>query len=259
MVLGTTSVNRGKNLYFRIRTTGQSVPYTTGTGNNQETTYQARYTTTHDLLYGGSGWQEGDYFYVWMKDGYYRITIEAISTSQIQSNLGLVRPNPTPFDTETTVTASSILGDIRKGILGTNYSGENSRYQWREDGANGYTVKQIGNGLYISRPASEGVFNITAASSDLLKVMSSEVKNVDDLPDQCRHGYVVKVANSAADEDDYYVKFFGNNDRDGDGVWEECAKPGDNIEFDKGTMPIQMVREANGTLLCHKFLGKMQK
>ena len=60
-------------------------------------------------------------------------------------------------------------------------------------------------------------------------------------------GYVVKVANSAADEDDYYVKFFGNNGRDGDGVWEECAKPGDNIEFDKGTMPIQMVREANGT------------
>ena len=77
--------------------------------------------------------------------------------------------------------------------------------------------------------------------------MSSEVKNVDDLPDQCRHGYVVKIANSAADEDDYYVKFFGNNDKDGDGVWEECAKPGDNIEFDKGTMPIQMVREADGT------------
>ena len=59
----------------------------------------------------------------------------------------------------------------------------------------------------ITRPS--GVFNITAASSDLLKVMTNEVKNVDDLPDQCKHGYVVKVANSAADEDDYYVKFIG--------------------------------------------------
>ena len=241
------SVNRGKNLYFRIRTTGQSVPYTTGSGENQETTYQARYTTTFDLLYGGEEWEGNDHFYVWMDDGYYKVTIEESSSTQIQSNLGLIRPNPTPFDTETTVTASGILGDIRKGILGTNYGGDNTRYQWREDGANGYTVKQIGNGLYVSRPASEGVFNITAASSDLIKVMSSEVKSVEDLPDQCRHGYVVKVANSAADEDDYYVKFFGNNDRDGDGVWEECAKPGDNIEFDKGTMPIQMVREANGT------------
>ena len=31
--------------------------------------------------------------------------------------------------------------------------------------------------------------------------------------------------------------------------WEECAKPGRNIEFDKGTMPIQLVRQANGTFL----------
>ena len=242
-----TSARFPKNLYFRIRTVGQSVPYTTGSGNDQTTTYQARYTTTHDLLHGGQGWEEGDYFFVWMKDGFYKITVRSVSTTKIQSNLGLVRPNPTPFNTETTVTAASILGDIRKGILGTNYGGVNSLYQFRDDSTNGYEVKQIGNGLYITRPASEGTFNVTSASKDLIKVMSSEVKNVDDLPDQCKHGYVVKVANSAADEDDYYVKFFGNNGRDGDGVWEECAKPGDNIEFDKGTMPIQMVREANGT------------
>ena len=242
-----SSVNRGKNLYFRIRTIGQSVPYTTGSGNDQETTYQARYTTTFDLLYGGSEWQEGDYFHVWMQDAYYKVTVESISTTNIQSNLGLVRPNPTPFDTETAITATSILGDIRKGILGTNYSGTNSLYQFRDDPSNGYEVKQIGTGLYISRPTAQGTFNITAPSSDLLRVMSNQVKNVDDLPAQCKHGYVVKVANSEAEADDYYVKFYGHNNRDGDGVWEECAKPGRNVEFDKGTMPIQLVRQANGT------------
>jgi len=241
------SVNRGKNLYFRIRTTGQSVPFTTGSGETQTTTYQARYTTTFDLLYGGEEWQEGDYFYVWMNGAYYKVTIEAVSTSKIQSNLGLIRPNPTPFDTETAVTASSIIGDIRNGILGTSHGGVNSLYQFRDDVANGYEVKQIGNGLYITRPVAQGTFNITAPSSDLLRVMSNQVDNVDDLPSQCKHGYVVKVANSEADADDYYVKFNGHNDRDGDGVWEECAKPGRKIEFDKSTMPIQLVREANGT------------
>ena len=245
------SVNRGKNLYFRIRTVGQSVPFTTGSGETQETTYQARYTTTFDLLYGGEEWQQGDYFYVWMDDGYYKIVVETISTTNIQANLGLVRPNPTPFDTETAVTASSIIGDIRKGILGTSYGGVNSLYQFRDtpnaNAALNYEVKQIGNGLYITRPPAQGTFNITAPSSDLLKVMSNQVKNVDDLPSQCKHGYVVKVANSEADADDYYVKFYGHNDRDGDGVWEECAEPGRNIEFDKGTMPIQLVRQANGT------------
>ena len=241
------SVNRGKNLYFRIRTIGQSVPFTTGSGETQTTTYQARYTTTFDLLYGGEEWQQGDYFYVWMRDAYYKVTVEAISTTNIQANLGLVRPNPTPFDTETAITASSIIGDIRKGILGTSYGGVNSLYQFRDDVANGYEVKQIGNGLYITRPTAQGTFNITAPSSDLLKVMSNQVKNVDDLPSQCKHGYVVKVANSEADADDYYVKFYGHNGRDGDGVWEECAEPGRNIEFDKATMPIQLVRQANGT------------
>ena len=103
-------VNRGKNLYFRIRTTGQSVPFTTGSGETQTTTYQARYTTTFDLLYGGEEWQQGDYFYVWMDDAYYKVTIEAISISTVQANLALIRPNPTSFDTKTTVTAESILG-----------------------------------------------------------------------------------------------------------------------------------------------------
>ena len=60
-----------KNLYFRIATTGQSVPYTEGSGSSQTTTYQARYTTTYDLLHGGEGWLEGDYFYVFMADAYY--------------------------------------------------------------------------------------------------------------------------------------------------------------------------------------------
>ena len=188
----TTLTRYPKNLYFRIRTTGQSVPFTSGSGNSQTTTYQARYTTTHDLLYGGEGWEEGDYFYVWMKDGYYKVTVESISTTQVQANLGLIRPNPTPFDTETTVTAESILGDIRQAIIDAgNFTSAN--------------IQQIGNGLYITR--ATGAFNISAPSTDLIKVMSNEVTNVDDLPDQCKHGYVVKVANSAADEDDYYLKF----------------------------------------------------
>ena len=124
------------------------------------------------------------------------------------------------------------MGDIRTAIIATgNFTSAN--------------VQQIGTGLYVTRPS--GTFNVTAPSSDLLRVMSGEVANVDDLPSQCKHGYVVKVANSEADADDYYVKFKGHNDRDGDGVWEECAEPGRNIEFDKGTMPIQLVREANGT------------
>ena len=229
-----SSVNRGSNLYFRITTTGQSVPYTTGTGDSQETTYQARYTTTHDLLFGGAGWQVGDNFIIWMKDGKYKITIDQISIAKVQGNLGVIRPNPTSFDTKTTVTAESILGDIRSGIVNTNNFTD----------AN---VKIVGNGLYITRPTSEGTFNISTPSGDLMNVLSSSIRDIGDLPKQCRHGYVVKVANNEAEEDDYYLKFYGNNDRDGDGVWEECVMPNQLVAYDPATMPIQLIREANGT------------
>jgi len=235
------------NLYFRITTTGQSVPYTEGSGTNQETTYQARYTTTNDLLHGGEGWLTGDYFYVWLKDGYYKVIIEETSASKVQANLGLIRPNPTSFDTKTTVTAESILGSIRTGILGNSNGGTNTLYQWKDDEGNDYHCKQIGNGLYISRPTAQGSFNISSPVGELLNVLTDAVEDVADLPKQCKHGYVVKISNSEAEEDDYYVKFFGNNDRDGDGVWEECAMPETDIEFDAGTMPLQLVRQANGT------------
>jgi len=239
-----------KDLYIRLTTTGQAVATDGGTGD----VYRCRYTTTWDLLHGGTGWQTGDYVDLWMKGAKYRVTIESHSESKVQANLGLIRPEPTSFDAKTTVTAESILGSIRTEILGSNNSGTNTLYQWDDDSGdegtgnyNGYQVKQIGNGLYITRPTAQGSFNITTPVGELLNVLSDSVEDVADLPRQCKHGYVIKVANSEAEEDDYYVKFFGANDRDGDGVWEECAKPGVKIALDPATMPIQIVRQADGT------------
>ena len=243
-VLGTGR----SDLYFRLTNTGQAVPDTGGDN------YSCRYTTTIDLLHGGSGWQVGDKIRIKLKEGTHVIQIDKISTSQVQANLGLVRPTPTSFDTKTTVTAESILGDIRIGILGDSNGGINTLYEFQDDSAdegtdsyNGYQVKQIGNGIYITRPTAQGIFNISSPSGDLLNVLTDSIKDIADLPTQCKHGYVVKVANSEADEDDYYVKFFGHNDKDGEGVWEECPKPGVTTTFDPSTMPIQIVRQADGT------------
>ena len=221
-----------KNLYFRIATTGQSVPYTEGSGSNQTTVYQARYTTTYDLLHGGEGWLEGDYFYVFMADAYYKVTIEESSESIVQANLSLVRPQPTPFDTETTITAESIIGDIRKEITGND-----------TNVGNGFTCTQIGTGLHVKRTS---VFNASTPVGELLNVVAGKVNDVGDLPSQCKDGMVVEVVNSQADEDNHFVKFFGNNGKDGEGTWEECAKPGRAISFDETTMPVILIRTADG-------------
>jgi hypothetical protein len=228
-----------KNLYFRIATTGQSVPYTEGSGSNQTTTYQARYTTTYDLLHGGEGWQTGDYFHVFMKDAYYKITIEATSESKVQANLALVRPQPTPFDTETTITAESILGDIRTAIIAEGNFTNND-------------ITTIGTGLHIK---STSTFNASTPVGELLNVVAGKVNDVGDLPTQCKHGMVVEVVNSEADEDNHFVKFFGNNDRDGEGTWEECAKPGRTIRLKRSTMPIVLIRTADSNFRVSELDG----
>mgnify|MGYP001325062277 CR=1 FL=1 len=224
-----------KNLYFRIATTGQSTPY--GSGSN--VTYQARYTTTYDLLHGGEGWLTGDFFYVWMKDAYYKVTVEASSESIVQANLALARPNPTPFDTETTITAESILGDIRTAIIADgNFTNSD--------------ITTIGTGLHIKKTTA---FNASTPVGELLNVVAGKVNDVGDLPTQCKHGMVVEVVNSVADEDNHYVKFFGNNDKDGEGTWEECAKPGRTIRLKRSKMPVLLIRTADGNFRLTELDG----
>ena len=75
-----------------------------------------------------------------------------------------------------------------------------------------------------------------------MTVFARNVNTVEDLPAQCKNGYVVKVTNSDADEDDYWVKFIGENAKDGSGVWEECPEPGRLINYDEETMPVQLIR-----------------
>ncbi len=228
-----SAVTDRKNLIVRIETLGQSV----AEGLSNAPDYRCRYTTTHDLLYGGEGWRTGDYVNIWMHGAKYQIRVEEHSSTQVQCTMnssngsGLIRPDPTPFESNTTITMSAILGDIRQTIIDQN------------NGLTASNIEQIGNGLYITR--SSGSFNANSPTGDLLNVVSDSIQDVADLPKQCKHGYVVKVKNSEANEDDYYLKFFGNNDRDGEGTWEECAKPGRKIAFNAAKMPLQMIRQGS--------------
>ena len=208
------TVKEGRSdLYFRLNVTGQAVPTTTGTGSNATTTYSCRYTTTVDLLHGGSGWQVGDKIRVPLKDGSHVIQVDAISTAKVQANLGLIRPTPTSFDTKTTVTAESILGDLQTDIIAASTAWT----AWPSpETASSTGVKIIGNGIYIRRSDNTNPFNISTPNGELLNVLSDEVKDIADLPEQCRHGYIVKVANSENVEDDYYVKFLGQLKNGGD-------------------------------------------
>ena len=213
------------NLIFRLTTLGQqsvSPNYSASSNGPGGSNYRCSYQPDIVLLHGGEGWVTGDTTTVTMEGFNYTIRVEDHESTAVKANLKLIRPEPTPFDADTAVTADTVLGGILAEL------------------PTGITGTIIGTGMYLS---SSSAFNIEVVEDDLMRVMQSSVNDVTRLPNQCKHGYIVKVSNSRmSEEDDYYVRFDGENNIDGSGSWSECAKPG--IPKTLTNMPLVIQRTA---------------
>ena len=246
-----------KNLIFRINTLGQqgvSPNYNASSEGPDGDNYQCSYQREVVLLHGGEGWAAGDEVVVKLTsakggggttkaqaqttDAQYTIKIEEVEQTAVNATVssngdGLIRPEPTPFDAQTAVTADTILGGLRAEISSIS----------------GIDCKVIGTGIYIF---SNNPFTVNVVENDLMRVMQSSVNDVQNLPNQCKHGYIVKVSNALrAEEDDYYLKFEGQNDKDGNGSWTECAKSG--ITTTLTNMPLVIQRTATTTFTVKQF------
>ena len=230
------NTGNGKDLVFRFSALGQqgvSPNYEAASEGPGGQNYRAAYSLEVTLLHGGEGWQVNDTVVIsppfadeaanvttsgtspniTTTGSQATVTIKVLETetSNVKATVsstadGLIRPAPTPFDADTAITADTILGGLTTGL------------------PSGITAKVIGTGVYYS---SNSPFNVEVVEEDLMRVMQSAVNDVSRLPNQCRHGYIVKVANARlAEEDDYYLRFDGQNGRDGAGSWNECPKPG---------------------------------
>ena len=242
------SIDQGskKNLIFRINTLGQqgvSPNYSASQNGPGGNNYRCSYNREVVLLHGGEGWTTGDTVTVTLDSASqnfdYTIRVEDHESTQVNATVssaddGLIRPEPTPFDADTAVTADTIIG----GILA--------------DLPSGITGKHIGTGIYLS---SANPFTVDVVEEDLMRCFQSSINDVQNLPNQCKHGYIVKVSNALrADEDDYYLRFDGQNNKDGVGSWSECAKPG--IAKTLTNMPLVIQRTATTTFTVKQFTYK---
>ena len=84
----------------------------------------------------------------------YTIIVEDHEATQLNANLKVLRPEPTPFDADTAVTADTILAGIVSDL------------------PSGITGKVIGTGIYLS---SSSEFNVTILDDDLMRVMQGSV------------------------------------------------------------------------------------
>jgi len=223
------------NLVFRLTTTGQQGPVPGSNDDSPEDgDFTCSYSTTVDLLHGGEGWNSQSTRNVSMAGRSYTVSVEKNEVVNVRASIKAVRPAPTPFDAQTNVSVDSILGGITTELSGT-----------------GINFEVIGNGIYLYSNSTN--FTVEAQNTDLMTVITDEVNDVTGLPFQCKHGYIVKVSNSSAAEDDYYLRFEGNGGGSGPGSWVECAEPGIQKEINDGTMPVIVQRQSNGNFQVKKF------
>ncbi len=246
---GTTITTGKDNLTFRITALGQqgvSPNYSASSNGPGGQNYRCSYNLEVVLLHGGEGWDVGDVIRVEPEhaatanssDGqaYIEVSVTEIETTTVKATLssagdGLIRPAPTPFDADTAVTADTILAGIAAQLPA------------------GISAKVIGPGIYLS---SANPFNVEIAEEDLMRVFQKTINEVTLLPNMCRHGYIVQVKNARmSDEDDYYLRFDGENQLDGAGSWTECAKPG--IAKTLTNMPLVIQRTATTTFTVKQF------
>jgi hypothetical protein len=232
-----------KNLIFRLNVLGQqgvSPNYSASQNGPGGNNYRCSYNREAVLLHGGEGWVTGDTVTVTLDSASvnynYTIRVEDHETTQVNATIssngdGLVRPEPTPFDADTAVTADTIIGGIIAEL------------------PSGVSGKHIGTGIYLS---SSNPFSVEIVEEDLMRCFQTSVNDVQNLPNQCKHGYIVKISNSRmSDEDDYYLRFDGSNNRDGSGSWSECAKGG--IAKTLTNMPLVIQRTATTTFTVRPF------
>ena len=246
---GTTLTSGKNNLTFRINALGQlgvSPNYSASSNGPGGNNYRCSYNIECVLLHGGEGWDVGDVVRVNPEaaasagggsgQAYVEVTVTEIESTEVNATVssngdGLIRPAPTPFDADTAVTTDTILG----GIIADLPSGINA--------------KVIGPGIYLS---SSNPFSVEVVEEDLMRCFQASVNDVQNLPSQCKNGYIVKIANARmAEEDDYYLRFDGENNRDGTGSWSECAKPG--IAKSLTNMPLVIQRTATTTFTVKQF------
>ena len=234
--LAGSKIHTDPNTGIAVRVTCTGQPYigdqTFNSDDQLQVKYFVSYTVTVDLLYGGNWTGNYTSFDVTIEGRTHTINIDKINTTSYRNNLNRIRPTPIDIDNQNTLDAAGVLAGIAQDITSVS--------------------KQIiGNGIYLTHTSA---FNVEALDKDLFNIVTDTVNDESELPRSCKHGMIVKVTNSAdLREDDYYLKFVGENDRDGPGFWEECAEPGITTSFDPATLPYVLKRTGATTMTLEQY------
>lgn len=162
-------------------------------------------------------------------DTTYSVTIGGTTYSYLS---GPVPAQPSPGSPITPIK----LADVTNGISGAITGGFATK-----------TV--IDNTIYLTFSTSTTISVAAGVDGKALRFFQDAVDTFARLPEQGKHNQVVKVTNTSADKDDFYLKFVAENSNSGKGYWEETVSPSVSPGINEQTMPIVFIRDTLSPLV----------
>ena len=198
-----------------------------------EYSYKSAYRTVVSLNNGGRGWPIGESVSVDMNGKTYIVKVEDNTFDYSYESEAAV---------SYTSSADTSSGPLDVGTITSNLVSE-------INGLAGYSATPVGNVIVIEKTDGRD-FNLQTrggTANSAMYGLKDSVNDISQLPAQCKANIILKVSNSdQSDADDYYVKFTTEGSIPGQGSWIECAKPGESVNFDPGTMPHVLERDSSG-------------
>ena len=147
--------------------------------------------------------------------------------------------NTATYTTSSSDDVNSVLTNLESDING-----------W---GISGLTVTRLSNSLELTSTSDMDVSAEGGLSNLYLVAIEQNVDDISDLPPKSVHDRVLKVLNTGAAEDDYWVKFVAHDEVSGEGYWEETLDPNFSAGLDRTTMPHELVNTAVDTFVFRQI------
>ena len=117
----------------------------------------------------------------------------------------------------------------------------------------GITVSKFANELELQHTADMDVHAFGGINNLALIAIEDVVNDIGTLPVQSRHGRIIKVVLTGANDADYWVKFIAHNGVGGEGYWQETINPTVSVGLNNATMPHELVNTATDTFIFRQI------
>jgi hypothetical protein len=154
-----------------------------------------------------------------------------IVTAVDHNNTYSVTINSTTF---TYTSPSSNSGNL---VIGTVMTGISNAI------TSGFATKTIiDNTIYLTFNSDTNVSASGGPDGKYIRAFQDSINTFSSLPEQAKHNQVVKINNTTASQDDFYLKFVADDGDKGKGYWEETIAPNVSTGINENTMPVALIR-----------------